>query len=75
MKIPLVDLSAQHREVAEEVERGMAEVMANTAFVLGPQVAAFEEEFAAFSGVRHCVGVANGGDALELILRSLDIGP
>jgi len=75
MKIPLVDLSAQHREVAEEVERGMAEVMANTAFVLGPQVAAFEEEFAAFSGVRHCVGVANGTDALELILRSLDIGP
>jgi len=75
MKIPLVDLSAQHREVAEEVERGLAEVMAKTAFVLGPQVAAFEEEFAAFSGVRHCVGVANGTDALELVLRGLDIGP
>ncbi|MBW2419508.1 MAG: DegT/DnrJ/EryC1/StrS family aminotransferase [Deltaproteobacteria bacterium] len=75
MKVPLVDLSAQHREVAAEVEAGLAEVMANTSFVLGPQVAAFEEEFASFSGVGHCVGVANGTDALELVLRALGVGP
>jgi len=75
VKVPLVDLSLQHREVAEEVERGLAEVMAKTAFVMGPQVAAFEGEFAAFCGVRHCVGVANGTDALELMLRAVGVGP
>jgi dTDP-4-amino-4,6-dideoxygalactose transaminase len=73
--IPLVDLGLQHREIAAEVERGIADVVANTAFVLGPAVAAFEAEFASFCGVPHAVGVGNGTDALELIVRALDIGP
>lgn len=72
--IPLVDLAAQHRQVADEVETGFREVIDRTAFVLGPQVAAFEEAFAAFCGVGHCVGVANGTDALELALRALGVG-
>ena len=73
--IPLVDLAAQHDEIADEVTRGFARVIEKTAFVHGPDVALFEGEFAAFSGVRHCIGVANGTDALELPLRALDIGP
>ncbi|WP_018684754.1 DegT/DnrJ/EryC1/StrS family aminotransferase [Actinokineospora enzanensis] len=73
--IPLVDLAAQHAAVAEEVAEGWAAVLARTAFVGGPQVAAFEAEYAAFAGVEHCVGVGNGTDALELALRALDIGP
>jgi dTDP-4-amino-4,6-dideoxygalactose transaminase len=71
----LVDLAAQHDQVADEVALGWAEVLKATAFVGGPQVTAFEAEFAEYSGVRHCVGVANGTDALELALRALGVGP
>ena len=73
--IPLVDLAIQHAEIAEEVERGWAEVVATGAFVRGPQVAAFEAELAAHLGVAYGVGVANGTDAVELALRGLGIGP
>ncbi|OLB80951.1 MAG: erythromycin biosynthesis sensory transduction protein eryC1 [Actinobacteria bacterium 13_2_20CM_2_71_6] len=66
--IPLVDLQAAHAEVAEEIELGFKRILANTAFIGGDEVAAFEREFAAFSGVAHCVGVANGTDALELLI-------
>jgi len=73
--IPLVDLKAQLAEIEDEVRAGFDRVLANTAFILGPEVAAFEEAFARFSEVKHCVGVANGTDALEIGLRALDIGP
>src|SRR3954469_20650924 len=73
-KIPLVDLSAAHAEVAEEVSVGFKRVLAETAFIGGEEVAAFEREYAAFSRVRHCVGVANGTDALELALRAVGVG-
>ena len=68
--IPLVDLQAAHAEVAEEVDAGFKRVLATTGFVGGPEVAAFEREFAEFSGAAHCVGVANGTDAVELALRA-----
>jgi dTDP-4-amino-4,6-dideoxygalactose transaminase len=74
-KIPLVDLAAAHAEVAEEVELGFKRVIANTAFIGGSEVAAFEQEYAAFSGVPHCIGVANGTDALELAFRAVGVGP
>jgi dTDP-4-amino-4,6-dideoxygalactose transaminase len=74
-QIPLVDLKAQHQEVAEEVQRGFAQVLEKTAFILGPAVAEFEKAFAAFTGVAHCVGVANGTDALELMVRAAGVGP
>lgn len=73
--IPLVDLPAAHAEVAEEVDSGFKRVIANAAFVGGEEVAAFEGEFAAFCGTRHCVGVANGTDAIELALRAVGVGP
>ncbi|MDG4772756.1 DegT/DnrJ/EryC1/StrS family aminotransferase [Solwaraspora sp. WMMD792] len=73
--IPLVDLAAAHTEVAEEVDAGFKRVLAGTAFIGGAEVAAFETEYAAFSGVPHCVGVANGTDALELALRAVGVGP
>ena len=72
--IPLVDLKAAHAEVADEVRAGFDRVLANTAFVGGEEVAAFEREYAAFAGVDHCVGVANGTDALELALRAVGVG-
>jgi dTDP-4-amino-4,6-dideoxygalactose transaminase len=73
-KIPLVDLQAAHAEVAQEVEVGFKRVLEYTAFIGGEEVAAFEREYAAFTGVRHCVGVANGTDAIELALRALGVG-
>lgn len=73
-RIPLVDLRLQHREVADRVRAGWERVMERTAFVLGDEVAAFEQSYAEFSGVRYCVGVANGTDALELSLRALSVG-
>jgi dTDP-4-amino-4,6-dideoxygalactose transaminase len=72
--IPLVDLSAQHAAVADEVAEGWRDVLARTAFIGGPQVARFETEYAAFVGVPHCVGVANGTDAIEIALRALGVG-
>ena len=72
--IPLVDLKAQHARIADAVAEGFARVFSDTSFILGKDVAAFEEAFAAFSGVAHCVGVANGTDALELALRAAGVG-
>jgi len=75
MNVPLVDLGWQHREIADEVERGLKTVIETTAFIQGPQVAEFEAAFAEFLGVRHCVGVGSGTDALELSIRALGLGP
>ena len=73
--IPLVDLQAAHAEVAEEVDAGFKRVLATTGFIGGGEVAAFEREFADFTGAAHCVGVANGTDAVELALRAAGVGP
>jgi dTDP-4-amino-4,6-dideoxygalactose transaminase len=73
--IPLVDLGAQHAAVADEVAAGWQEVLAHTAFIGGPQVAAFEGEYAEFIGVPHCVAMANGTDAIEIALRALGVRP
>lgn len=70
MKVPLVDLGAQQREVAEEVRAGLDEVFATTAFIGGAAVSEFERAYADAIGVAYCVGVANGTDALELALRA-----
>ncbi|MEV4557002.1 DegT/DnrJ/EryC1/StrS family aminotransferase [Kitasatospora sp. NPDC049285] len=71
--IPLVDLRAQHAEIADEVRAGFDAVLASGAYIKGPDVAAFEQEYAAYCGVAHAVGTANGTDALELALRALDL--
>ena len=73
-QVPFVDLAWQRDRIATEVAEGFESVMATTAFIGGPAVAAFEEEFAAYCGVRRAVGVANGTDAIELGLRALGIG-
>lgn len=73
--VPLVDLKAAHAEVAEQVQDGFTRVLGATAFVGGPDVASFEQEYADFSGVDHVVGVANGTDALEIALRAAGMAP
>ena len=74
MNIPLVDLRAQQEEIDDEVRSGLAEVFANTAFIGGPAVGAFEKAYAEAMGIAHCVGVANGTDALEMALRVVGVG-
>ena len=71
--IPLVDLRAAHAQVAAEIQAGFDEMMSSAAFIKGEVVAAFEREYAAVTGVAHCVGVANGTDALELALRAAEV--
>jgi dTDP-4-amino-4,6-dideoxygalactose transaminase len=73
MTIPLVDLGLQHDEIEAEVGAGFTDVCRAGCFVGGPAVAAFEHEFAQFVGVRHCVGVGNGTDAIELALHALGV--
>jgi dTDP-4-amino-4,6-dideoxygalactose transaminase len=70
MNVPLVDLAYQHRAVEHEVSRKWAGVIERNAYVEGEEVEEFEREFASFSRVRHCIGVGNGTDAVELSLRA-----
>lgn len=75
MKIPLIDLVAQYRSIQEEIDQAIRDVLESGVFILGPKVAAFEEEVATYLGVRYAVGVASGTDALLLTLRAYGIGP
>ncbi|MET0447778.1 MAG: DegT/DnrJ/EryC1/StrS family aminotransferase [Aeromicrobium sp.] len=75
MTVPLLDLAAQHQEVADEVDIGIADVFRRTAFVGGPEVGEFEREYAAYVGTEHCIGAGNGTDALELALRAVGVTP
>jgi dTDP-4-amino-4,6-dideoxygalactose transaminase len=59
----------------ERLGHRLAEVAATGRYILGPEVAAFETEFAAYCGARHCIGVANGTDAITIALRALGVGP
>lgn len=73
--VPFVDLKAQYRSIKGEVEARTSEVLNRCDFILGSAVAEFEEAFAAYCEVKHCVGVASGLDALTLALRGLGVGP
>jgi dTDP-4-amino-4,6-dideoxygalactose transaminase len=75
MQIPLLDLKAQYVSIRAEINAALQSVLDDTSFILGPAVARFETAFAAACGVPHCIGVASGTDALQLILRACGIGP
>ncbi|GMV36348.1 MAG: cell surface polysaccharide biosynthesis protein [Fimbriimonadales bacterium] len=75
MKVPLVDLNAQHAELRESLEAALRDVLDSGRFILGPNVQALEQEIAARCGVRYGVGVASGTDALKIALQALGVGP
>ena len=75
MIVPFLDLAAQYQELRTEIDAAIARVLRSGWYVLGPEVEAFEDEWAFFCDAQHAVGVANGLDALTLALRALDIGP
>jgi len=72
--VPFLDLSAMHAQVAGSLDRAWHEVVASSAFIGGPHVERFEREWADYCDTAHGVGVANGTDALTLVLRGLGIG-
>jgi dTDP-4-amino-4,6-dideoxygalactose transaminase len=72
--IPLVDVKAQYAPLLPQIRAAIDEVLESGQFVLGPNVSAFEEEAARYLGVRETVGVANGTDAIVLVLNALEIG-
>lgn len=74
VSVPFLDLGAAYHELRDELDSAYRRVMSSGHFILGPELESFEKEFAAYCGVRHCIGVGNGLDALHLILRALDIG-
>ena len=73
--IPQTDPKAAYLERKAEIDAAIARVLESGRYILGPEVEAFEQEFAAFAGVRHAVAVASGTDALILALRALGVGP
>ncbi len=72
--VPLVDIAAQQAEIADVILPRIEHVLRTGAFVGGPDVADFEHAYARLAGTAHCVGVANGTDALEIALRALGVG-
>ena len=75
MRIPMVDLATQYRELKPQLEPALLAALEATQFILGPNVQAFEAEAAAYLGVKHAISCANGTDALHLALRALGLGP
>ena len=75
MPIPFLDLKVQYAQIKAELAPILEGIMANGAFIGGPEVAAFETEFAAFCGAGHCVGLNSGTDALRFALMAAGIGP
>jgi len=73
--IPMVDLKIQYQSLKSEIEAGILQALEAAQFILGPNVAAFEQEAAAYLGAAHAVGVASGTDALHLALVAAGIGP
>lgn len=74
-RVPFLDLRAAYLELRDELDAALLRVADSGWYLLGAELQSFEEEFAAFVGTKHCVGVANGLDALHLSLLALGVGP
>jgi dTDP-3-amino-3,4,6-trideoxy-alpha-D-glucose transaminase len=75
MPVPLFDTSTPLAPLRAEIDAAIARVLDGGRYILGPEVAAFEREFASYCGAGHAIGVANGTDALTIALRALGVGP
>ena len=75
MAVPFLDLHAAYAELRPEIDAAIARVLDSGWYILGPEVEAFEAEFAGYCQADHAIGLANGLDALHLALRAMDVGP
>ncbi|APU15487.1 Erythromycin biosynthesis sensory transduction protein eryC1 [Actinoalloteichus sp. GBA129-24] len=74
MTVPFLDPGAAYVELQDDIDAAVHRVLASGRYLLGPEIEAFESEYAAYCGARHCVAVGSGCDALELALRAMDVG-
>lgn len=74
MNVPFADLKVQYESIKGEIDKAIAEVISETAFIGGKYVNAFEQQFAELYGVKHCISCANGTDSLYIIMKMLGIG-
>ncbi|EKD59147.1 MAG: glutamate-dTDP-6-deoxy-D-xylo-hex-3-ulose 3-aminotransferase, partial [uncultured bacterium] len=74
LSIPFLNLRSTYDELSAEIDQAYHRVMDSGWYILGNEVTLFEQEFAAYCGAEHCVGVGNGLDALHLIMRAMGIG-
>jgi len=74
-QIPFLDLKPLYLEIKDELDAAYRRVMESGWYILGQEVESFEKEFAQYCGVKHCIGVGNGLEALHLIIRAMGIGP
>ncbi|MFS4431882.1 DegT/DnrJ/EryC1/StrS family aminotransferase [Chryseobacterium sp. GVT01B] len=75
MKIQMVDLKGQYLKIKEDVDAGIQECINNTAFINGPAVKEFQQDFEKYLGVKHVIPCANGTDALQIAMMALDLQP
>ena len=75
MKVPFLDLRAPYEELRTDLDAAVQRVLSSGWYLMGPELEAFEAEFAAYCGNTHCVAVGSGCDALELSLRAMGVGP
>lgn len=75
VNVPFLDLKAQYASIKHEVDAAILKVLEDCSFVLGPAVKSFEDEFARYCGVKHCVAVNTGTSALHLALLASGVGP
>jgi dTDP-4-amino-4,6-dideoxygalactose transaminase len=73
--VPFMDLFGEHARIRDKLDEAVRAVLDSGRFVLGRELAAFEEEFASYCGVQYCVGVGSGTDALVVALRACGVGP
>jgi dTDP-4-amino-4,6-dideoxygalactose transaminase len=74
MAVPLMDIAGEYRSIKDELDAALLDFMGSGKYILGPYVERFEKEFAEYLGVKCCVGVASGTDALLIALRALGVG-
>lgn len=75
MSVPFLDLRAAYQELKSEIDVAVGRVLDSGWYILGPEVEAFEQEFAAYVDATQAIGVADGLDALQLVLKAMDVGP
>lgn len=73
--VAFLDLAALHAPLREQLDKAWNDTLTNSAFIGGSAIGMFEQEWAEYCGTEHCIGVANGTDALELVLAALKVGP
>ena len=74
MKVPFVDLTAQYQDIKAQIDTAIEAVIRDNAFISGKYARKFEEEYAAWMGMKYCIACGNGTDAIEILLQAMGIG-